>query len=77
MALSCTIVLKVLILKLFWSQWFRKVFEFYWTGFLNGLEVYNILQSLGFKIIPKSVIQEGLWILLDGIFKQPWAVQAS
>ena len=60
MALRCTIFFKVLILKLFQSQGFRKIFEFYWTGFLNSLEVYNILQSLDFKIIPKSGIQEDL-----------------
>ena len=36
------------------SDRFREVFEFYFTGFLNGIELYNILKTLDFKIIPKS-----------------------
>ena len=33
-----------------------KVFEFYFTGFLNGIELYHyhILKILDFKIIPRS-----------------------
>ena len=36
------------------SDRFREVFEFYLTRFLNGTELYNILKTLDFKIIPKS-----------------------
>ena len=36
------------------SDRFREVFEFYLTGFLNGIELYNILKTPDFKIIPKS-----------------------
>ena len=36
------------------SDRFREVFEFYLTRFLNGIDLYNILKTLDFKIIPKS-----------------------
>jgi len=30
------------------------VFEFYFTGFLNSIELYNILKTFDFNIIPRS-----------------------
>ena len=36
------------------SDRFREVSEFYLTRFLNGIDLYNILKTLDFKIIPKS-----------------------
>ena len=44
--------LRLLLFELFWQ--FREGFEFYFPGFLNGIELYNILKTLDFKIIPKS-----------------------
>ena len=37
------------------SDRFREVFEFYFYRILTGIELYNILKTLDFKIVPRSL----------------------
>ena len=47
------VMMKLCILTFNFSDIF-KFFEFYFTGFLNDIELYNIHKTLDFKIIPWS-----------------------
>ena len=67
--LNGIIFLKFLILKFNFSDRFREVFEFYFTGFLNGTELYNILKTFDFKIIPRSWCNFVFWYYPPGILK--------